>query len=82
MDSRDEDVRTLAVGSGPLDEEAMLLLSRARTVVGPESLVAAVAHLCPPRTQLVTTTGLPAAGLDGAERPVVRLVASPEHQRG
>lgn len=47
------DVTIVLVGRDALAEDDLVALSRAATVVGPPTLVEAVRHLCPPRTELV-----------------------------
>ena len=64
-------VTVVVVGSAPLPETDLSTLSRARTVIGPESLVTAVRHLCPPMTEMVV--GFPGRVADDAQRPVVVL---------
>lgn len=44
--------RTVAVGRGPVEEEMLVLLARARVVRGPARLVAVVRHLLPPVTRI------------------------------
>lgn len=68
-------VTVIVVGSGSVSSDDLLSLARARTLVGREGPIAAVQHLCPPRTHVVV--GDPTAVPDGAERPVV-LLRTPE----
>ena len=47
------DVTIVLVGRDAVAEDDLVALSRAATVVGPATLVEAVRHLCPPKTELV-----------------------------
>ena len=66
---RDKDV--VEVGGGSLDDEALRRLARARTVLGPPDLLAAVRHLCTPRVTLLEVEE--ADGDVPGEAPIVLL---------
>ena len=66
---RDTDV--VEVGGGALDDEALMRLARARTVLGPPDLLAAVRHLCTPRATLLEVEE--ADGDVPGEAPIVLL---------
>lgn len=61
----------IEVGAAGVDEDALLALSRARTVMGPSELLTAVRHLCPPTATLRerSAPGVP----EGTVGPVVVL---------
>lgn len=63
--------RTVAVGLGPVEEQTLVALARARVVRGPSRLVAVVRHLLPPVTRI--EVGEPAAR-PGDDADVVLLV--------
>lgn len=63
----------MQVGAGDLDDADLLALARARTVLGPAELLAAVRHLCPPVATLTAVDEGTAPPLSGAAAPVVVL---------
>lgn len=73
----EDDVLVVHVGPGDLDDAALHALARARTVMGPAALLAAVRHLCPPVATLTATDDGTAPPPALAPAPVVVLSADP-----
>lgn len=72
-----DDLRTVRVGPDDLADADLEALARARTVLGPAALLAAVRHLCPPVATLTATDDGTAPPPSLAPSPVVVLTADP-----
>lgn len=73
----DDAVLMVHVGPGDLDDADLRALARARTVMGPAALLAAVRHLCPPVATLTATDDGTAPPPALAPAPVVVLSSAP-----